>query len=54
MRVPRVDKHGLHLGVAIILGRNNKEIVQLLEDRARKKIKDYKRKFISRAGKQFS
>lgn len=49
--VRRVEKHGLYLGIPSSIGKNKKEIFQMLEDRVRKKIKDWKRRFLSAAGK---
>lgn len=46
-----VDKHGKYLGVPGTVGRYNKELFQMLEHRVRKKVKDWKRRFLSGAGK---
>ncbi|XP_057779620.1 uncharacterized protein LOC130998207 [Salvia miltiorrhiza] len=40
-----------YLGIPSIVGRSKTEIFQMLVDRTRKKSKDWKRKFLSRAGK---
>lgn len=40
----RVHKHGIYRGMPCTIGRSKKEVFQLLEDRIRKKLKDWKRR----------
>ncbi|XP_057790949.1 uncharacterized protein LOC131008065 [Salvia miltiorrhiza] len=43
--------HGSYLGIPSTVGRSKTEIFQMLVDRTRKKTKDWKRRFLSGAGK---
>ncbi|XP_057785638.1 uncharacterized protein LOC131003172 [Salvia miltiorrhiza] len=49
--VRHADSHGTYLGIPSTIGRSKREIFQMLEDRVRKKSKDWKRRFLSAAGK---
>ncbi|XP_057802915.1 uncharacterized protein LOC131018208 [Salvia miltiorrhiza] len=44
-------RQGAYLGIPSIVGRSKTEIFQMLVDRTRKKTKDWKRRFLSGAGK---
>lgn len=47
----RVPKHGIYLGIPCTVGRSKKQIFQMLIDRVRKKLKDWKGRWLSNAGR---
>ncbi|XP_057808453.1 uncharacterized protein LOC131022930 [Salvia miltiorrhiza] len=49
--VSHQDQQGVYLGIPSTIGRSKNEIFQMLVDRTRKKSKDWKRRFLSGAGK---
>lgn len=52
MGVKTVQRHSKYLRLPIIYGRSKKEIFRLVIERVWKKIKGWKEKFLSRAGKE--
>lgn len=52
MGVKTVFSHSKYLGLPVVFGRSKKEVFALVIERVWKKIKGWKQKFISRAGKE--
>lgn len=52
MGVKTISSHSKYLGLAIVFGRSNRDIFALVIDSVWKKIKGWKERFLSRAGKE--
>ncbi|CAI8592455.1 unnamed protein product [Vicia faba] len=52
LQVLKVENHLKYLGLPVTFGKSKKEIFSLVKERAWKKIKGLKEKFLSRAGKE--
>ncbi|XP_058758795.1 uncharacterized mitochondrial protein AtMg00310-like [Vicia villosa] len=52
MGVNTVQRHTKYLGIPIIFGRSKKDIFKLVVDRVQKKVKGWKEKALSKAGKE--
>lgn len=50
--VKEVDRHVKYLGLPTVIGKSKKELFACLKDRVWKKIHGWKKKFLSRAGKE--
>lgn len=49
--VRRVEQHSVYLGLPTRVGRSREEVFKVLVSRAMKKLKDWKSKMLSQAGK---
>jgi hypothetical protein len=52
MDVKAVTSHSKYLGLPVIFGRSKNEVFSFVRDRVWKKLKGWKEKFLSRAGKE--
>ncbi|XP_058736181.1 uncharacterized protein LOC131608553 [Vicia villosa] len=52
IQIKTVARHSKYLGLSVIFGRSKKEIFKLVIERVWKKLKGWKEKFLSRAGKE--
>lgn len=52
MGVKTISNHSKYLGLPVIFGRSKKEVFIMVVERVWKKIKGWKEKFLSRAGKE--
>ncbi|KAL9667590.1 hypothetical protein QQ045_001952 [Rhodiola kirilowii] len=50
--VKAVDKHGKYLGLPMVVGQNKTECFRILEENLQSKIKDWKTRLLSAAGKE--
>jgi hypothetical protein len=52
MDVKAVTSHSKYLGLPVIFGKSKNEVFSFVRDRVWKKLKGWKEKFLSRAGKE--
>lgn len=52
IEVKVVTSHSRYLGLPVIFGRSKKEVFVFVQDRLQKKVKGWKEKYLSNAGKE--